>query len=310
MKIDWWDKRCIVCVRQRDTGQEGRQTTRGHVIPESIGGRLWSPFLCKDCNSKMGTLEDKLLGDVSVIGVVEQLLPELPPKVGLNIHSRAGYFRDDEQHGRLYAKPRRDDGGLELSTMDEKTRRDEDVRAEVRKKLRAASVADDQIKAKLAEYDAASPGQEFEIVPGERVRKPISVAGQAFSRTWDEPIVPAVVPLGIAYLFLACCIREEIYEARFDAVREVLLQTIGGAADAASKWTIDWLRTPDVPVAALHGLAFEEVGGEATVRVVIFRWLVWRVHFPMLEPPMKRTHYSRYLETGDEDANLGHIVRA
>lgn len=182
MKVEWSDQRCIVCLRERDTGEPGLETTKGHVIPEAIGGRLWSPFLCKDCNSKMGTVEEELLNDVSVVLMAKQLLPELPPKLGLNIHSRAEYFRDDEEHGRLYARPRRADGELELNVTDARTRRDEDVRGEVEKKLRAGGAADEEVEAKLADYDALPPGEDFEWAPGKKVPKPIDLSGQTFGR--------------------------------------------------------------------------------------------------------------------------------
>jgi hypothetical protein len=54
----------------------------------------------------------------------------------------------------------------------------------------------------------------------------------------------------------------------------------------------------------MHGVVFEEHEGEAVVRVVIFRWLVWRVHFPGVTPPAERLYYSRDLSTGETESNL------
>lgn len=45
------NKQCIFCL-------EEKPLTIEHVFPESIGGRLKIPFVCKDCNSKLGTAID------------------------------------------------------------------------------------------------------------------------------------------------------------------------------------------------------------------------------------------------------------
>lgn len=303
MKIEWSDNRCVVCLRERDTGEDGLKTTKGHVIPEAIGGGLWSLFLCKDCNSKMGTIEARLLDDVSIVGLAAQLLPDLPPALGAKLHSGAGYFRDDEEHGRLHARPNRKSGELELTTTDEKTRRDSDVRAEVRKKLRSSGAGDDEIERKLSEYGKATPGAEFEILPGATVHKPIDVGDEPFIRTWDEPVVPAVVPLGIAYLFAACCLGDTIYRPEWQPVRDVLLRAIGGDESAADEWRIERMRPGDDAAAPLLGLVLEGQQN-AAVRVVLFRWDVWLVQFPLAEPPPERLHYARYLDTGEEETNL------
>jgi hypothetical protein len=146
----------------------------------------------------MGTLEDALLGDVSVVELATRLQKELPEPLARKLHSRTGYFRDDAEHGRLYARPSRQSGERELATTDAKTRRDADVRQEIRRKLRAAGAAEDEVAAALARYEALAAGETFEIAPGKQVLKPVDVAGREFHRTYDEPIVPAVVPLGIA----------------------------------------------------------------------------------------------------------------
>lgn len=45
------NKQCIFCL-------EEKPLTIEHVFPESIGGRLKIPFVCKDCNSKLGSTVD------------------------------------------------------------------------------------------------------------------------------------------------------------------------------------------------------------------------------------------------------------
>jgi hypothetical protein len=152
----------------------------------------------------MGTIEEKLLGDISVIEMVGQLLPDLPQKLALRIRSRTGYFLDHREHGRLYGKPSGEAGELDLVTTSAATRPDADVRKEIVKKLGALGATEEKIRTTLATYDAAAPGDEVEVHDGWKVQKPVDVAGETFGRTHDEPLVPQVVPLGIAYLFAAC----------------------------------------------------------------------------------------------------------
>ena len=45
------NKQCIFCL-------EEKPLTIEHVFPESIGGRLKIPFVCEDCNSKLGSTVD------------------------------------------------------------------------------------------------------------------------------------------------------------------------------------------------------------------------------------------------------------
>lgn len=274
------------------------------MLPEAIGGRLWAPFLCKDCNSKSGVIEEKLLGDIVVVNSARAILSQLPRKLALNIYSRTRYFRDDKEHGRLYAKPRRDDGELELRTTNAGTRRDEDVRKEIEMKLRSAGLPAEHIQDQLAAYAAAAPGSAFEFLPGETIQKPIDASGLPFQRTYDEPLVPTVVPLGIAYLFLACCIGDAIYNDVFQPARDALSRAFDGDEEASDGWQIEHLANADRITEPMLGLAYEEYRGEAVVRVVIFRWLVWRVHFPRAPAPAARLHYARFLDIGEEDTNL------
>lgn len=50
-ETEHFPSRCIFCL-------EEKPLTIEHVFPESIGGKLTIPFVCKDCNSKLGTTVD------------------------------------------------------------------------------------------------------------------------------------------------------------------------------------------------------------------------------------------------------------
>lgn len=296
MKIDWPDQRCIVCLRRPQADDPGSQHNKAHVLLDSIGARLWSEFLCTDCNRRMGTIEEKLLGDASVIELVHGLEDQLPRRLALGIISRCRYFLDHAEHGRIYLRPNRKHGELEPEAA-EKTRRD------IERKLHSRGARDAELFERLADYEAVAPGGRFEVVPGYWVTKPLGLSGETARRAYDEPLVPDVVPLGFAYLFLSCCIKEAIYTPELDGARAALQRMVSGDTSAGDAWPIEKLRSVADP-APLHGLAFEEHDGEATVRVVVFRWLVWRVHFPGVSPPTERLFYGRDLATGEEHTNL------
>jgi hypothetical protein len=57
-------RRCVLCLREPDRDAEQTWLTDAHVIPESVGGRLSAPFLCRRCNSQIGAeVEAPLVSD-------------------------------------------------------------------------------------------------------------------------------------------------------------------------------------------------------------------------------------------------------
>jgi hypothetical protein len=83
-----------------------------------------------------------------------------------------------------------------------------------------------------------------------------------------------------------------------------LAEALDGDDSAANAWPIDFLRPQGDEAAPLLGLVLEDVAGEAVIRVVAFRWYVWRVRVPQLAPSARRLHYARYLDSGEEETNL------
>ena len=100
MEIPWTGDRCILCLR------EGR-LRKEHLIPQALGGRLWSKFLCFSCNSRFGgILEANAKSDPSILLAAQNLEGVIPtlaksiieghPQIG---HSQSGpapgFFRND-----------------------------------------------------------------------------------------------------------------------------------------------------------------------------------------------------------------------
>jgi hypothetical protein len=60
MEIPWVADRCILCI-------EKRLLTEEHIIPNQLGGILWSRILCKDCNDYLGhSVEAKIKMDPTI----------------------------------------------------------------------------------------------------------------------------------------------------------------------------------------------------------------------------------------------------
>ena len=75
MDAGWKIDRCIVCLREPQPDDPRSRLTKAHVIPRSIGGKLWARFLCEECNGRSGTaIEADLVNDPTVRHLVEQLI--------------------------------------------------------------------------------------------------------------------------------------------------------------------------------------------------------------------------------------------
>ena len=72
------NKKCIFCL-------EEKPLTIEHVFPESIGGKLTIPFVCKDCNSKLGTAID---------GKFQKVLPIELERQNYGITGKKGHLPD------------------------------------------------------------------------------------------------------------------------------------------------------------------------------------------------------------------------
>ena len=72
------NKKCIFCL-------EEKPLTIEHVFPESIGGRLTIPFVCNDCNSKLGTAVD---------GKFQKVLPIELSRQTYGITGKKGHLPD------------------------------------------------------------------------------------------------------------------------------------------------------------------------------------------------------------------------
>lgn len=79
MDIGWGDERCIHCLGVPNADDPDSVMTRGHVIPQSLGGKLYAYNECKRCNDRAGHgAEAALIGDPAVRAAAELIAEQIP----------------------------------------------------------------------------------------------------------------------------------------------------------------------------------------------------------------------------------------
>jgi hypothetical protein len=271
--------------------------TVAHVIPESIGGRLSAEILCKRCNSDMGTSEALLAQDVSVRVLVDSLEDRLPTEIVARVRYRQNYFTDHRDYGRV-------DAGMnkraELVPKESATiKGDERTLDQALAELDRLGASDERRAALRTEFDDASPGDWIDVRPGYRIQRLIDWTDVKFKPALNDPLVPLHVPVGIAYLYLALCLRNAIYNEALDPVRAALQAAIKGDTAAAEAYC-PANRCGTRVVEPTHMLRAKKDGSGVLVLFHVFRDLCWPVHFPDVALAGEQTLYWIDLAVGTE----------
>lgn len=297
LKIAWPDERCIICLGTPQEGDHMSQRTEAHIIPESVGGKLSSPFLCNQCNSDMGSKEGQLPKDVVILGLVDRLTDVLPAAFVNSIRTHAGYFVDSEDFGAIYA--RLNTQGVLTPQESETIRGERNTLRHMESELRRHEADDETVKTKLGEFAEAEQGTTIEVVPGLRVVKRVPLSEFDWKRTYDEPIVSRAVPLGVAYLYLALCIGGHIYDDALEPTRVALREAMAGDKTLENTWPFTPMRT-EAPPEPKHALGVVQEDDAVLVKVWFFRQYLWPVRFPGVKLRGTEPFYRLDLVTGEE----------
>ena len=291
MLLPWEDRRCVICLVEQD-----EPLTVGHVIPQSVGGRLAVRNICASCNSTLGhTVEAGLNNDPRIRLSIEELQTQIP---GLAEKMRAGrefVARDDEALVR--ATPGREGFKILDSPQEGGSRIKDPQRAwdEIETTLRRRLGADDALVASVrAIHDAAPEGQLVELVPGLSIKKG-SVS--SFGLPFTEPLAEDLCFLSVAYMFLSVIVQGAIYDPGFDAIRNSLRS--GGSSEM---WVVESFLA-DRPHEPWHGLAIQHSVPHLVVQVRLFGQHAWNITLPKIKCDEERLPVRLYqldLETGSE----------
>src|SRR5947199_9949475 len=108
IELAWKHPRCIVCLR------DDVAMTRAHLVPESLGGFVWSRTHCADCNNGLGArVEAGVKDDPTIRYAIEEALASELPELARAFAEGQPYVVPSEQ-GPLAARYR--DGAVELDT--------------------------------------------------------------------------------------------------------------------------------------------------------------------------------------------------
>ena len=275
------------------------QRSDAHVIPESVGGALSALCLCKRCNNEMGRSEALLAKDISVRRRVKyQLQERLPEKLATSILKGEQYYVDHETYGRVYAVV--DEMGALQPSQSATLKDDEHTLAQALAAFSRLDASERRKQEFREQFECAEPGEWIEVRPGYRIQRLVDWTDVGFKESLNDPIVGHEVPLGVAYLYLALCQRERIYDPALQPVRDALKQSIDGDPSAARELLPLNRRMGTDIVEPVHLLRAKQEGDSVLVTVQVFRDLAWPVRFPDVMLRGKQTLYRIDLEQDEE----------
>lgn len=286
MRVPWTHRQCIVCNGSDNLSDE-------HIIPDCLGGRLVCRFLCKSCNDALGSeVEAVAKRDPAIALALHHFCAAHPERgqalvEGMHIvaHSGAGKVKAQIRNGDVRVASRKlCDGSLIQPT--------DTARETVRRILEKGGTSPVPLEEALRRFDAACADERTEIAPT------IDIVDWNISKIEPDlsgPRLNPLVPIKIAFEFLACHLGSAIYEEGppFDAVRQSLHS--GQLHDSLEVESLQAKRSNYV-----HGIVFEGNQPHAKVQVRLFGKLAYRVHFRNLAVSGSRFVYTHALTTNEE----------
>jgi hypothetical protein len=273
MDMGWGEERCIHCLGVPNTQDADSVMTRGHVIPQSVGGKLYAFNECKRCNGRLGhAAEAALVGDPAVRSAAESVAKDIPDLIRQVRRRRV--FMAQSETGLVVRAVAQEGGDFKILQTPQpdgsRTASDADIRAEIEKSLLRKGISARQVAEELRRLDEAPPDASLSV-GGEFVVRKGTVT--AFGLPPEDPIVPDVTILLIAYRYLAGCVGSLIYGTAFDPIRNAIRK---GLLPQQGIWRVEprWTRKSQ----PWHGLAIASAQPHVVAHVRLFGELVWLVH--------------------------------
>lgn len=289
MDIPWHGDQCILCLNQYELTNE-------HIIPDSLGGRLTSQFLCIKCNSTLGRkIEHAARFDPSIRIAVQQLandIPELVKKLSEKQRhigqSESGLSPGFICNGdfRIFSKELPDGSLVQPTEVAKKT---------VEKILKKSGDRKLPIQDALRAFDNAPENKRIKIAPGlEIVNWRIDKVTPDYSKS---PLMNPVIPLKIAYEFMACHLGTAIYNDvhQLNDIRQSIIEL----HPDSKHYRVERLHAAEYK--PFHGICFEGNNPYASFQIRLFGWLVFRVKFLRVAINGPQYIYTHDLNSGSED---------
>lgn len=294
MKIRWPVKQCILCLEEGEICEE-------HLIPRALGGILTCNFLCRACNSRLGSdVEASAKSDPSIHIAILNLHADIPELAQRLIEGSpycttgegprvSGYIKDREF--RINSQ-KHNDGSLippteeTLETIRTMLKRDGHKEAPIKRAVEDFSTA----------FNTMPENQRMTIMPGlDVVKRSVEEIEPDFSRsTLLNPLLPAK----IAFEFLALCVGELIYT---EGQQLCELRTILKKEKKSNDTIMRIERLFAGEYRPFHGICNEKNPEFSQIQIRLFGHLVYCVHFPRIRIDGPRYAYTHCLKTGQED---------
>lgn len=273
MKFDWPEPRCVLCLH------DDVPMTRAHVVPKAIGGFLWGYTLCQQCNSWVGsTIEAFIKTDDGIRIAVEKALANQLPASFVEAYSAGQPYMKQIEGGRVRAvragegftirSSVSDDGSLIQATSTAR----ESVRTMLAREGRTVA----EIEEAIARLESAPLAKRTRISDTIEIRHGVV---EDFDQEFGGASLTNAFPAMIAFQMLALLLGRTIYDDSLNELRAAIRR-----GDAASEWhKVEAGRTRSYAPWHLVGVAQTEP--HVVVRVLLFDFFVWRVHFPLISVP-------------------------
>jgi len=287
MEIPWINDRCILCT-------EKRHLTVEHIIPDQIGGILWSRILCKNCNDLLGhSIEAKIKQDPTIRFAIESIKHDAP-KVFKKISNGLGYIAKSKcgvVKGKLknnVFRPRayKETDGSIIQPTDE-------AKKNIKNILQRQRLSDETIAQTLKLVDEAPLDKLIKLDDSIEITK---WSIDEIHPDLSGEMVDDLVPLKIAYEFLALHVGLAIYHEQLNSIRQSILNGMKNP----DTYEVEHLRSMQYD--PLHGIFIEQNQPYIQIIVVLFRWIRYRVKLYglALDKQIPRVIYEIDLKTGKE----------
>lgn len=292
--IPWEHRKCVICL------SDDSVLTLEHVIPDCLGGRLTSQFVCKICNSTFGNqIEAAAKIDPSIQLAIYKLHDKFHETLRLKLMngqpviatSSAGSVRGNMRKGSFKVRSHKaPDGSLIQPT---------DIgRKSLTQIMRKGGHKEEFIRLAVAAFDKTPDDQEIEVAPGLKAVKWNTVS--LSPDLSESPLLSVLVPVKIAYEFMALHVGDAIYSTEPPLVRTRHALQSGDTDSMAFKVE----RLTSDKYEPFHGICFEGNSPHATVLIRLFGWLAFRVHFLELAFGGQRVVYTHRLDTNNENMQV------
>lgn len=269
MKIqtDCFNK-CILCKKNLANSWE-------HIIPKSIGGRLQVKILCSHCNNTIGSeLISKVIEDPSIRFAIKELRNETPElfetmengQIYNAMDANKEIIKMKYKNGRLeIVAHKKEDDSIIIGT--EKAIKNKNIE----KILEKDGLSKNEIKDKIQFFEKLKDNKIVRLSKNTKIVKwpiePKSIFPNLQGSFVDEKVIAL-----IAYEFLSLLIGNLIYKDRFDFIREFIME-----GKKSEKFVIERLTSRHY--SPYHKIYFELPETEIVINIILFRWLVYKVHF-------------------------------